>query len=83
MEIGRKLEDICQSLTLLVEQGDAMRFQANSENMQRINGLLEDLHEALMGYQVSIPDHLFSTISYICARLHCKKIYMMRAVSTL
>ena len=34
---------------------------ANTENTQRINGLVEDLHEAFMDYQVGIPKYSFYT----------------------
>ena len=62
------------------EQGDIMRFLANTE---KINGLVEDLHEALMGYQVCMPDYSLYTTSNICARLHYKRISMMRVVGLL
>ena len=52
--ITRKLEGICQSLTLPENQGKVVEFLANSKNVQRINGLVEDIHEALMDYQVCI-----------------------------
>ena len=60
--ITRKLEGICQSLTLPENQGKVVEFLANSKNVQRINGLVEDIHEALMDYQVCILSHSFSTI---------------------
>jgi len=30
--------------------------------MQKITGLVEDVHEALMGYQVYMPNHSFYTM---------------------
>jgi len=48
----RKLENICQGLALPAEQGEIKRFLDNTENVQRINSLVENVHEALMGYQV-------------------------------
>ena len=63
MWIVRKLGDICQSLTLPEEQGEVMEFLTNTENAQRVNGLMEDIHEALMGYQVCILHHPFSSVS--------------------
>ena len=81
--VARKLEDVCQGLTLPVGQEEVVRFLANNENIKRINGLIEDVHEALMGYQVCMPNYSFSTMSYVCSRLHCNKISMMRVVGLL
>ena len=81
--ITRKLKDICQSLTLLVEQGKAVGFLANTENAQQINGLVEDIHEVLMSYQVCILDYPFSTMSDLYLRLHCNKISTRRVVNLL
>ena len=58
--IGRKLEDICQSLTLPAGQGDMIGFLTSAENVQRIDNLVEDVHEALMRYQVCTPAYSFS-----------------------
>ena len=55
----RKLEDICQNLSLPTEQGKVVEFLTNPENAQRINDLVEDIHEVLMGYQVCILSHMF------------------------
>ena len=83
MEIARDLGDICQSLTLLTEQGKVVEFLTNTENAQKINGLVEDIHEALMDYQVCIFNYSFSTMSNLHTRLHCNKISTMRVVSSL
>jgi len=83
MGTTRKLENVCQGLTLPAEQGDVMEFLANPENAQRINSLVEDIHEALMEYQVCMVNCSFSTISDYCARLWCNKISMTRVVSSL
>jgi len=52
MWMTRKLENICHSLALPAEQGEVERFLDNTENVQRINSLVEDVDEALMSYQV-------------------------------
>jgi len=83
MGTTRKLENICQGLTLPTEQGDVMKFLANPKNAQRINSLVEDIHEALMEYQVCMANCSFSTMSYLYARLHCNMISTTRAVSSL
>jgi len=83
MGMTRKLENICQDLTLLAEQGEVMSFLAKTENAQRINILVEDICEAMMDYQVCMASCSFSTISDLCARLHCNKISTTRVVSSL
>ena len=52
--IARKLGDIHQSLALPVEGGQALEFLTNTQNIQRINDLVEDVHEVLMEYQVCV-----------------------------
>ena len=52
MGITRKLEYVDQELALLAGQGKAAEFLANTENAQRINGLVEDIREVMMDYQV-------------------------------
>jgi len=79
----RKLENIHQSLTLPVEQGDVMRFLANTENAQRVNSMVEDIHQVLMEYQVCMANCSFYTMSDFCARLLYNKIFTTRVVSSL
>ena len=83
MGIARKLEHICQGLTLPAEEGKVGEFMTNTENAQRINGLVEDIHEALMDYQVCILNYSFSAMSDLHVRLHYNRISMMRVVSSL
>ena len=60
MGIARKLRDVDQELTLLAGQGKkAAGFLANTENAQRINGLVEDIREVMMDYQVCTSNTLF------------------------
>jgi len=79
----RKLENIYQDLTLPAEQGEAMRFLANTENAERINSLVEDIQEALMNYQVCIVNCSFSIMPNLLARLHYNMISTRRVVRTL
>jgi len=58
MGVVRKLEGVYQDLSLLAEQGKVAGFLANAENAQRINGLVEDIREALTDYQVCRSNHL-------------------------
>jgi len=52
MGVARKLEDIGQSLNPQAGQGEVMEFLTNAQNVEKINNLVEDIHEALMEYQV-------------------------------
>ena len=63
MGIPRKLEDVRRGLTIPSEQGKLVGFLANAENAQMINGLVEDLRETLMDYQVWISNYSFSITS--------------------
>ena len=51
--IARKLEEVCQDLDLMTTQNDIAQFLSNTENAQRLNGLVDDIREAVMDYQVS------------------------------
>ena len=54
MWISRKLEEIHQELDLLVGQGKIVGFLANTETARKIGGLVEDIREVMMDYQVRI-----------------------------
>ena len=52
--IGRKLEDIRQDLALLGEQGKTKGFFNNVENADKLGGMIEDVRDAIIDYQVRI-----------------------------
>ena len=54
---GRKLENIRQDLVLLGEQGKAQGFFNNVENSDKLGGLVEDVRDAVMDYQVCIASN--------------------------
>ena len=60
-----------------------MEVLANPENVQRIDCLVEDVHETLMEYQVCILKYLFFTVPDISIRLHCNRISSTGVVSLL
>ena len=69
----RKLENIHQALTPLAKQGNGMGFITNNENAQRIDGLVKDIHEAIMDYQVCMINcspmlNLTVVLDFITAR---------------
>ena len=83
MGIARKLEGICQSLTLPMEERQVLEFLTNTENAWKINDLVEDVCEVLMEYQVCVSNYLSCTLSEVCVRLHCNKISTETAVNSL
>ena len=56
MGITRKLEDIHQGLTIPAEEGQALEFLTNAENVRKINDMVEDIREALLEYQVCMSN---------------------------
>jgi len=52
MGIARKLDEVDQELVLLAGQGKVVGLLANTDNAQRINGLVEDIRQVMMDYQV-------------------------------
>ena len=58
MRIDRKLEDVHQELVLLGEQGRTKGFFTNVENAEKLGGLVEDVHGAMMDYQVCASNNL-------------------------
>ena len=60
--VGRKLEDIRQDLALLGERGKAEGFFNNIENADILSGLVEDIRDAIIDYQVCAS----SLLSFLC-----------------
>ena len=67
MGIGRKLGDIDEDLALLGEQGKAKGFFNNVENADKLGGLVEDVRDAMMDYQVRIASYnlSFSPLNFL------------------
>ena len=78
MWISSKLEGVHRSLALPAEQGEVNEFLANPENIKRVDSLVDDIFYALMEYQVCTSNYSFPTMSDICTRLRCNKIFIMR-----
>ena len=64
MGICRKLEDIRQDLALLGEQGKTKGFFNNVENADKLSGLVEDVRDAMMDYQVCFASN---TLTFSCS----------------
>ena len=52
MRIYRKLQDIHQDLVTLGSQGKTEGFFNNVENADKLGGLVEDVRDVMMDYQV-------------------------------
>ena len=64
--ICRKLEVIRRDLALLGEQGKIGGFFNNVENADMLGGLVEDVRDAMMDYQVRGPGDLsFSSLIFL------------------
>jgi hypothetical protein len=57
--IGRKLQDIRQDLVVLGQQGIVKGFLMNAENASKLGGLVEDIRDAVMAYQVCLSNDPF------------------------
>ena len=52
MGTARKLQEIDQTMELMVIQDDLTDLLNNPEKVQRVDDLVEDIHHTLMEYQV-------------------------------
>ena len=52
MAMARKFEDVYQDLTVLKNQGNVKGFLNNAQNASKLQGLLEDVRDAIIEYQV-------------------------------
>ena len=50
--MGRKLDKVLKDLIPLAERGKVTRFLNSAEDVDKLGGLIEDIHEAMMDYQV-------------------------------
>ena len=66
MEIDRKLEGVREVLDPIAAQKNIVQFLSNAENAQKLNGLVDDIREAVMDYQVRTSKGPSSTASNVC-----------------
>ena len=52
MWLGRKLDMVLQDLRPLAERGKVTRFLNSTEDVDRLSGLVGDIRDATMDYQV-------------------------------
>ena len=78
-----KLENILQKLTPLSKQGKVEGFFTNSKGADVLSGLVGDIHDAVVDYQVCNQSKLIIFTPDTCFRLHYSKISMKRAAHSL
>jgi hypothetical protein len=50
--VGSKLDDILKDLIPLAQRGKVTRFLNNAEDVEKLSGMVEDIRDAMMEYQV-------------------------------
>jgi len=83
MGFARKLEGILHELKPLVDQGKVAGFFLNAEGSGKLVGLAEDVHDAMMEYQVCSCTQSTCTTSEVYIRPHYSKKFMRRIVFSL
>ena len=82
-EVTRKLEDVRQDLAPLEEQGKTKGFFNNVKNADKLGGLIEDIRDAILEYQVCIRDLSIFPTSDVRTRPRYSKLSMTRVVASL
>ena len=75
--IARKLKNVLRNLNPLEEQGRIVGFLKNADDAQKLNGLVEDIRDAIMDYLVCtsnpiLTSHLMFTPDFITTRYLCQ-----------
>ena len=78
----RKLEGVRRDLVPLKEQGKVEGFFNNTENADKLAGLVEDIRDAIMEYQVFVRKQIIPGTFDICTRRRCSKTSTTRAVGS-
>ena len=52
--MARKLDKVLQDLIPLAERGMVTRFLNSTEDSDKLSGLVEDIRDAMMDYQVCL-----------------------------
>ena len=80
--MDRKLDNVLQDLIPLAERGKITRFLNSVEDVDKLGGLVEDIRDAMMDYQVCPPITTL-IISNVYVRHHCNGISITRTVRLL
>jgi len=79
---ARKLRRVLRDLTPLAKQGNVEGFFGNVKNADKLIGLVEDVRDAVMDYQVRDQNELIGLAPDIHLRFHCSKISTTRALDS-
>jgi len=83
MGIARKLREVGQTMGSMTTQENLAHFLKIPENAQKLNDLVEDIRDALMGYQVCTRKRLARIGPNICLRLRYDETSTTRVVKRL
>lgn len=81
--MDRELQHICKDLLLLEERGGVKGFFEEPWNSRKLGGLVEDIRNAMIEYQVCIHNPTISSASDTLTRPRYSKTSTTRAVSSL
>ena len=81
--MGRKLYHVRRDLLPLEKQGKVKGFFKNTENSGQLSGLVEDIRDAMMEYQVCIRNPAIPSTFDTRTRPQYSKASMTRVVSSL
>ena len=81
--IDRKLQKVLQGLKLLAKEGNVEGFLNNPKNAEKLRGLVGDICDAVMDYQVCGWGELIILVPDTHFRLHYNKTSMKKVVSSL
>jgi len=79
----RRLERVAQELEQLGEQGNVEGFFSNTTNADNLRGLVEDIRDAVMDYQVCHKNKFNLPKSETHSRLRCSKTSITRIANLL
>ena len=77
----RKLEKVLQELKPLEEQGNIEGFFTNTENADKLGGLVENIRNAVMDYQVCKQSNFSFLVPDTQSRFHYNRMSINRAVN--
>ena len=60
--VDRKLDNILKDLVPLSQRGKFTRFLTNAEDMDKLGGMVDDIRDAMMEYQVRPRCHWYPPI---------------------
>ena len=81
--IDSKLDDVLKDLNLLEKQGNIAKVLTNAENADKLSGMVEDIRDAMMEYQVCLWSASYLTLPNIHSRRPYNKTSLTKPVGLL